>query len=121
MHVEPVTGNVIRASESAWIGMKKALKDCGPNVTDLKLVDSVSNREFMSGRTGLVSELRRRETFVPAIIGLAVLVYAIIGAISFAKDDPGRFLLGSLSGVVAAIVTVGFAFIEARKGVLRWS
>jgi hypothetical protein len=106
VHIELITGNVIRATESAWVGLKKALSNCKPSVTDLKLVDSVSNREFMSGRTGLAAELRRRETLAPLIVGAAVLVYAVIGTLSFAKDGPWRFLLGAIPGVVAAIVAL---------------
>ena len=121
VHVEPVTGNILRAAESAWGSIKKVLTEAEPKLSQSKLVDGASNREFLSGQTGLSTELRRRETLTPLVVAGAVLVFSIIGVLTFAKDEPWRFLSGAVSGVVAGVAALIFAVLEAGKGTLRWS
>jgi hypothetical protein len=120
MHVEPINANIFRASESAWLGIKKVFKDKNPELTDLRLVDPQSHRDFLSARTGFRTELRRREVVSPLIIAIAVAIYSVIGALTFAEKDPWRFLAGAISGIIPGIVAIGLAWSEARKGVLRW-
>jgi hypothetical protein len=120
VHVEPINANALRAAESAWRGIKKAFKGHDPRIADLNLVDDASNRPFLSGRSGLGTELRRRETLAPLIIAGIVGIYGAIGTLTFAKDDPSRFLFGATSGVATGLIALAFSWIEARKGVLRW-
>ena len=121
IHVEPVNANILRAAESAWRGIRKVLAGKDPRLTELMLVDAVANREILSGRSGLRAELAKRETIAPVLVGGIVTLYALIGVLTFAEQDPWRFLFGAVSGVVAGLVALFLACVEARKGVLRWS
>jgi hypothetical protein len=121
MHVEPINANIFRASESAWQGIKKVFKEKNPELTDLRLVDPQSHRDFLAARTGLRTELRRREVVSPLVVAVCVAVYSIIAILTFAEKDAGQFLLGAVSGVIPGIVAIVLAWLEARKGVLRWA
>jgi hypothetical protein len=120
MHVEPINANIFRASESAWQGIKKVFKEKNPELTDLRLVDPQSHRDFLSATTGLRTELRRREVVSPLVVAVVIAVYSVIAVLTFAENDAGRFLLGAVSGVIPGIVAIVLAWFQARKGVLRW-
>jgi hypothetical protein len=120
VYVEPVTGNVLQACQSAWRGTKNALKNFKPTISSLKLVDNESGKDFMSATTGLRTEFKRRETLSPIIVGIAAGLYAVIGVLTFASSDSLKFLSGAVTGVVGALVAVILAVVEAKGGALRW-
>jgi hypothetical protein len=121
LHVEPITANIVRAAESAWKGIMEVLRDNDPKLTQLKLIDGQSNREFMSGATGFKTEILRREVLSPVVVAIGVIAYSVIAIFTFARQDPWRFLLGALTGLLPGLVAISFAFLEARKGALRWN
>jgi len=120
VYVEPVKGDVLQACQSAWQGTRNALSNAKPRLSSLKLVDNESGKDFMSATTGLRTELWRRETLGPILIGIASAVYAAIGMLTFASSEPLKFLSGAVTGVIGALVVLGLAIREVRGGRLRW-
>ncbi len=118
--IEPLMGNIMPACQSAWQGIRGALAKHQPRLTSAKLIDEVSGREFLSAMTGLGTELRRRDTLTHLVIGALTLVWMIIGVATFAKGVVPQFAGGAITGLVGAATSVLMAFVQARKGVLRW-
>lgn len=121
MVVEPVEGNLVRASEAVWSSAYDALVRLSPRLTSLRLVDNESGREILAGAaTTWGDELRRRETSGPVVLAAGTVVYSIIGGLTFASDAPGPFLAGTVPGVLAAVVALVFAAASVRKGRITW-
>jgi hypothetical protein len=120
VYVEPVEGNILSASMSAWKGVRNILKKDEPKITHLVMVDGNTGKEILTGTTGARVEFTRKETILPILIGVATLVYILVGVRTFAAQDPGRFFGGAIVGTVGAAVAVYLAVVEIRKGTLRW-
>ena len=71
--------------------------------------------------TGFGTEIRQRETVTLLLVGLLTVIWLLLGLASFARAKPVEFLGGAVTGLVGALVGLGAAAIEARKGRLRWS
>jgi hypothetical protein len=120
LYVEPVEGNAMNASLSAWKAVRKILKDESPSLSHLVMVDDQSGKEFLTGETGVKVEFKRKETLLPLMVGAATLIYLGVGLWTFAADARGKFFGGAITGIIGAVVALVFAIIEVRKGTLRW-
>ena len=119
--VEPIQGNLLSACESVWSGAKKALVDQKPSLASLEVIDSDSDKVFLTASvTRLRDEFLRKETLTPMIVGLLVVGYVGIGLMTFAGTDQGKFIAGAVSGVASTVMAGIFAMVNGLKGALNW-
>jgi hypothetical protein len=121
MHVESVRGDILRASESAWHGVRNALGSLKPRVSELELFDHDSGRRLMVGATGLRAEFQRREVIVPVLVAAAVVAYVVVGALTFASGDLPRLIGAGIAGFIPGAVALALLTVDVRKGKLRWN
>jgi hypothetical protein len=121
IYVEPVRGNIIEICESVWRGAKRALTASSPKLTLLDLVDDDSGKEIMKAKTCTFGqELGRSANISPLLVGVAAVIYGLIGCFTFASKDRGEFVAGAVSGLAGALVALALAFIATKKGKLSW-
>ncbi|GAB3813013.1 hypothetical protein [Kribbella italica] len=119
IYVEPTHGNVFDVCESIWKGVTRALRRSSPKLVSLKLNDN--GNYFTAGRMTCFSlELKRRENLSPICIGIAVVVYTVVGLFTFAADQQFRFVAGAVTGVIGAVVALVLASTASKGGKLIW-
>lgn len=120
-YIEVKRGTILDACQSAWGKVRKAYAKHNPRLSNLDLVDPQSGA-FLSGRIcRLGSELKRRESLAPIIIGFATVLYFTVAILTFGAEDKTKYAQGAIAGTVAALVALGLAYAEARRGRLRWT
>jgi hypothetical protein len=120
-YIEVKRGTILEACQSAWGKVRTAYAKHNPRLSTLDLVDLQSGA-FLSGRISrLGTELKKRESIAPIIVGLATVVYFTVAILTFGANDKIKYTQGAIAGTVAALVALGFAYVEARRGRLRWT
>ncbi|WP_143047258.1 hypothetical protein [Amycolatopsis xylanica] len=119
INVEAINGNILSAAESVWRSVKRAFDGSSPVLSDARLLDGDSNRELLHGRTGLVSEFKRRDTLLPVSGAFFALVYFVVSLSVF--EQPFGAVGGALVGAAVGLVAMLLAVTDARRGAIRWN
>lgn len=119
LHVEPTQYGILDACEGVWEHISREPYDLGTaRLRRCQLVER--ERVFLDGVAGGLECLKRRENYLPAATGAALVFYAVIGSLTFASEESGKFLQGAIPGVLAGLVAVVSAAREASRGSVQW-
>jgi hypothetical protein len=114
MIVEPVHGDLRAACQSAWRSIRKSAGNLSPKLERLEVVDEATTQVVLRASTGLLPQIRRRELWLPVLVGVAnAILLAVTGADS-------ATLKGTLPGFVAAGVALLVILSDAIRERLVW-
>lgn len=82
--VEP-TGNILVAAQSAWDGIRWALRGAHASLTSAEAIDTPSGLVVMSAQVSVVRELGQLAVISTVAIGVVTIFWVAIGSATFAS------------------------------------
>jgi len=119
--VEPTHGSLPTGCQAAWDGIRGSLKKKKPRLEVARLIDSMTNRELFHGSDGFTSHASTLEVLSLVSITVLTIVYLVVAAATFAKDEVDTLLLGAIPALLSGLVALVVAWRLHRKGKIRWS
>lgn len=114
MVVEAVNGDLRSACQSLWRSTRKATRGMSPRLVRLEVLDEATAQVFLRGSVGVFPQVRRRELWLPLLVGLAnCAIFVISGADS-------ATLRGAIPGLVAGTIASVILVSDSIRKSLVW-
>lgn len=112
--VESVYGELRTACQSLWRSVREAVGHLSPKLERLELLDEATNQILTRASVGLLPQLRRRELWLPLVVGVAnAILLAATGADS-------AVVLGAIPGFAAAALALLAIIWDGMRRSLVW-
>lgn len=119
--VESVEDAEIRdACQSAWNGLRNALKGKGATLQKLEVYELGYGRSVLTARTGWSAELQSQEIRQLIVIGAISLAIILVGRFTFARNEFVSLVSGAAPGLGSIATAIGLGATNLMRGRLRW-
>lgn len=118
--VEPTRGDLKKASQSVWDGLRTVFRDAEPDLLLAEIIDRTTGRAVLQASSTFIAHARSRETLTLLLVGLVSVAFLVVGVLSFAASYRGEFVGGGTPGLLSSVVGLVLAMARSRKGELTW-
>jgi hypothetical protein len=118
LYVESSGGRLRRAATDVWEVIRNSQTQLNPKLNSLVLFDEDANDEVASATVGLAANIKRPELAVATATGIATVM--VVGVAIIAFGAPGDLVVGSIPGLVAGILALGWLSKDVRSKKLVW-
>ena len=118
IYVESLSGNLRGSADAVWDLTSQASANLKPKLRSVVLFDEDANDEILTGRVGLIANVRRPELWLTFLVGVLSSIWLGVALALF--DATGDLVLGAIPAIGAAILGLGILFFDSASRKLVW-